>query len=461
MNPVPVPIPVDACELPEVFPSPFRQGAPHPVATVAALQLQDHLREHLPPDIVLGPLGGKMFGVLVVRDLDGTPGALWGFAGMVRGARTWPGFVPPACDQRAFDELWRTEGARVEALGEAIARAVGPHRAALVAQQQSQSQALLPRLHATYRLRNARGETRGLADLFSPRPIAGGAGDCAAPKLLQHAHRRGLRPIALAEFWWGDPTPAGGRHHGVFYPACRGRCAKLLPFMLEGVPCEAPPEYGNHGVLDDAPATVFEDDDLWIVNKPSGLLSVPGRGNALRDCVQRRLQDRAALPDPSWPRLAHRLDQATSGLLIAAKHKSAYVGLQQQFSRRTIIKRYEALLQGRIEGEGSIDLPLRPDIDDRPRQMHDPIHGKPAVTRWGSLSHEGARTRVALWPQSGRTHQLRMHAAHPAGLGAPIVGDPLYGIPDGAPRLMLHAAELRLVHPSTGQTLTLRAEVPF
>ncbi|MCR9165577.1 MAG: RluA family pseudouridine synthase [Nannocystaceae bacterium] len=457
----PVPLDVDVASLPSTFPTPFRQGRPHPVAARAAEQLQAHLREALPPDVVRGPLGGKMFGVLVVLDEVGTPSVLWGFAGMIRGSRSWPGFVPPACDQKAFDALWRSEGARVEAFNDVIATAVGDHREQLIAEQQACSQALLPKLQATYALRNAIGETRSLEALFAPRPIPGGAGDCAAVKLLQHAYRLGLRPVALAEFWWGDPTPAGGRHHGVFYPACRGKCAKILPFMLEGIDCEPPPAYGNHGVLGDAPLTVFEDDDLWIVDKPSGLLSVPGRGNAMRDCVQQRLQTRAALDDSSWPRLVHRLDQATSGLLIAAKHKAAYVLIQQQFSRRTIDKRYEALVQGHVEGEGLIDLPLRPDIDDRPRQMHDPIHGKPAVTRWRALSVEGDHTRVAFWPQTGRSHQLRLHAAHPRGLGAPIVGDPLYGLPDEAPRLMLHAAGLRMVHPTSSDALELEAPVPF
>ncbi len=456
-----VPLDVDTASLPTVFPTPFRQGEPHPVAVLAAQRLQTHLRQHLPPEVAHGPLGGKMFGVLVVRDDTGAPGVLWGFAGMVQGKRSWPGFVPAACDQAIFEALWRTAGAEVEALNEPIARAEGPDREALVAEQQARSQALLPKLQATYRLRNARGQTRGLAELFAPRPIPGGAGDCAAPKLLQHAYRLGLQPVALAEFWWGDPTPAGGRHHGVFYPACRGKCAKILPFMLEGIECEPPPSYGNHGVLDDAPSTVFEDDDLWIVDKPSGLLSVPGRGNALRDCVQRRLQERAGLDDDTWPRLVHRLDQATSGLLIAAKHKNAYVAVQQQFSRRTVEKRYEALLHGRVLGEGTIDLPIRGDIDDRPRQLHDPEHGKPAITRWQALEQSDDVTRVAFWPQTGRTHQLRLHAAHRMGLGAPIVGDPLYGIPDDAARLMLHAAELRLAHPSTGATLRLSAETPF
>lgn len=456
-----VPLDVDLATLPTTFPTPFRQGNPHPIAAGAALQLQAYLASNLPDDVVRGPHGGKMFGVLVVVDEHGKPGALWGFAGMVQGERRWPGFVPSACDQEGFDALWATEGARVESYNDAIAAAQGPARVALEAEQQAVSRALLPKLQATYELRNARGETKGLEALFAPRPIPGGAGDCAAPKLLQHAYRIGARPVALAEFWWGDATPAGGRHHGVFYPACRGRCAKILPFMLEGIECEPPPEYGNHGVLDDAPSTVFEDEDLWVVDKPSGLLSVPGRGNALRDCVQLRLQQRGGLDDPSWPRLAHRLDQGTSGLLIAAKNKAAYVGIQQQFSRRTIKKRYEALLHGQVRGEGLIELALGPDLDDRPRQIHDPKQGKPATTRWASLGSEGQGSRVAFWPQTGRTHQLRVHASHPKGLAAPMLGDPLYGFPDPAHRLMLHAAELEFTHPRTGRELEFSAVVPF
>ncbi|MGH1344048.1 MAG: RluA family pseudouridine synthase [Nannocystales bacterium] len=458
---LPVRLDVDIATLPTIFPTPFRQGRPHPVAARAAEELQTYLAANLPSEVVRGPMGGKMFGVLVVVDAQGRPGALWGFAGMVQGSRRLPGFVPAACDQDAFDRLWATQGARVESFNEAITAAHGPVRAALEAQQQAVSRALLPKLQETYQLSNARGETKGLGPLFAPRPIPGGAGDCAAPKLLQHAYRIGARPIALAEFWWGEATPAGGRHHGVFYPACRGRCAKILPFMLEGLECEAPPEYGNHGVLDDAPSTVFEDGDLWIVDKPSGLLSIPGRGNALRDCVQLRLQQRAGLEDPSWPRLVHRLDQATSGLLIAAKNKAAYVGIQQQFSRRTVKKRYEALVHGQLTGEGLIDLSLGPDLNDRPRQVHDPLHGKPAVSRWASRGNEGAHARVALWPQTGRTHQLRVHASHPLGLRAPMLGDPLYGFPDDAPRLMLHAAELQFAHPRGGHDLEFSAVVPF
>ena len=452
--------PIDS--LPCVVPSPFRQDAPHPLAQRAAEDMQASLSRRVDDRAVRGSLGGKMFGVLVA-EREGRVGYFMAHAGTLDGRRGGRGFVGPLFDEDSFDELWARDGGIIEKLDYAIARLPpgSPKRSELLAQQRAHSAALLPSLQALYRVPNARGEQCGLAELFDPRPIPGGAGDCAAPKLLAHAYAVGARPLALAEFWWGSPTPAGGRHHGAFYPACRGRCGTLLPFMLRGLRVEAPPDYVNLPVPPEAPRGVFEDSSLLVVDKPCGLLSVPGRGARRRDSVQSRLQARSGLEDATWPRLVHRLDQATSGLLIAAKQKSAYVAIQQQFSRRTIVKRYVAVVRGILnESEGLIDLPLRPDFDDRPRQMHDPDHGRPAVTRWRRLAREGTLTRVEFFPQTGRSHQLRLHAAHPLGLGAPIVGDALYGW-GGGPRLMLHAQRLDFVHPVTGSRQTFEAPVPF
>src|SRR5690606_29792622 len=338
----------------------------------------------------------------------------------------------------------------------------------------------------TYRFANARGQTRDLRELFEPHPPPGGAGDCAGPKLLAFAYANALEPLAMAEFWWGGSPPAGGRQHGVFYPACRGRCAKILPFMLEGIEHEPEPDVGLKWVPDAAPWVIFEDEAIVVVHKPAGLLSVRGRGPRRVDSVEYRLQQRLGeqLGDPTWPRLVHRLDLATSGLLIAAKSRETYVALQRQFSSKSVEKRYIALLHGAIaEDQGEVRLPLARDLDDRPRQMFDPLHGRPATTRWEVLERgvELARslvpgtvqtaappiTRVALYPHTGRTHQLRLHAAHELGLGAPIVGDLLYGFGGGylealgAPRLMLHAEALRFGHPTSGKTMTLRVECPF
>ena len=460
-----------AASLPELFPTPFRPGPPHPLAALAAAQTQSVLGElpWLEPQMFEGSLGGKMIGVLVMRHADGRVGYLRGFAGMLGGQRVVKGFVPPTFNVAHFDRLWDRGGAQIAALDieiKALRHAASPDPAAqellrdTVRAQQELSRGLHAELLDTYSLPNARGEQAKLCALFEPLPPPGGSGDCAAPKLLARAFAIGGRPLALAEFWWGGSPPGGGRQHGVFYPACRGRCAKILPFMLEGLPCEPAPDVGIEAVSDDAPWVIYEDDAILVVEKPCGLLSVPGRGPRRLDSVEYRLQQRVGLEDSTWPRLVHRLDVATSGLLIAAKHKPAYVAMQRQFSSREIEKRYEALVRGSVSGErGLIELPLTRDLDDRPRQIHDPVRGKPATTRWQVLERGAQTTRVALFPKTGRTHQLRLHTSHPNGLGAPIIGDLLYGF--GGPRLMLHAASITFVHPVTGAPLTFSSTCPF
>jgi tRNA pseudouridine32 synthase/23S rRNA pseudouridine746 synthase len=406
-----------------------------------------------------------MMGVLLVRSSEGVVGYLRGFAGMLGRRRVVEGFVPPAFDVDHFEELWNAGSPEISRLDKEIEdlrqrQGDGPELARARAEQVEFSRALHSKLYATYRIRNAAGQSLPLPEFFSPRLPPGGSGDCAAVKLIARAHELRARPLALAEFWWGSPPPAGGRQEGVFYPACRGRCAKLLPFMLEGIECEAAPDFGIKVVPDDAPEVIFEDDDILVVVKPAGLLSVPGRGPRRQDCVERRLQQRAQLDDPSWPRLVHRLDLATSGILIAAKRKTVYVELQKQFSRQTIRKRYVAVVRGVVEAHsGVIDLPLTRDLDDRPRQMVDFRHGKASVTEWRVLERSEARTRVLLVPKTGRTHQLRLHAAHEAGLGLPIEGDWIYGF--GGERLLLHAEGICFVHPRSGEPIDLRAPCPF
>ncbi|HEU4611642.1 MAG TPA: RluA family pseudouridine synthase [Kofleriaceae bacterium] len=321
----------------------------------------------------------------------------------------------------------------------------------------TRSRDFLRRIHATYALPSARGATRSLAEIFAPHTPPGGAGDCAAPKLLAFAYRHGLRPIALAELWCGAPPATGGRLDGRFYPACRGKCGPILAHMLDGLDVEPAPVFGDAPIDPAAPATVFEDAFLAIIDKPIGLLSVPGKG-VLGDSVQARL--RARYPAATGPLVVHRLDLDTSGLLLVAKDLATHAALQRQFAERLIDKRYIAWLDGEVVGEsGVIELPLRVDLDDRPRQIVDEIHGKPAVTEWQVLAREGGRTRVALVPRTGRSHQLRVHASHPRGLGVPIVGDRLYGRPDA--RLMLHAESIGFVHPHTQQPLALHSPAPF
>ena len=330
-------------------------------------------------------------------------------------------------------------------------------RIALERERAARSSVLLEEVFAGYQISSARGEQRSLRDLFAPATPPGGSGDCAAPKLFAHALRAGLRPLAVAEFWLGPPPATGGRHHGHYYPACRGKCGPVLAHLLDGLAVEPAPIFGAGAIALDEPRAIFEDRWLLVVDKPVGLLSVPGRAG-LGDSVLSRLQARH--PDAAGPLIVHRLDLDTSGLMVVAKDVATYHALQRQFHRREIDKRYVALLDGQVAAEhGTVELAMRVDLDDRPRQIHDPVHGKPAVTEWSVLSRDSGQTRVALFPRTGRTHQLRVHAAHPQGLAAPIVGDRLYGQP--AERLMLHAEALAFAHPHTGERVELVRPAPF
>ncbi|HEX3479917.1 MAG TPA: RluA family pseudouridine synthase [Kofleriaceae bacterium] len=328
-------------------------------------------------------------------------------------------------------------------------------RAALARHRAERSRALMTRIHDSYVLSSARGERRPLRALFAPGEPPSGAGDCAGPKLLGHAYRLGATPLALAEFWWGAPPATGGRRAGQFYPSCRGKCGPLLAFMLDGLACAAAPVFGAAATAADEPRVVHEDRWLVVVDKPCGLLSVPGRDGRLQDSVLTRLRAR-------WPgaTTVHRLDLDASGLLVAAKDPATHAALQRAFACREVDKRYVAWLDGPVAGDrGTVALALRVDLDDRPRQLVDPEHGKPAITDWQVVERAGARTRVHLVPRTGRSHQLRVHAAHPLGLGAPIAGDRLYG--RAAERLALHAEALAFVHPHTGRWLRLERLAPF
>ncbi|MFN2377356.1 MAG: RluA family pseudouridine synthase, partial [Candidatus Binatia bacterium] len=299
------------------------------------------------------------------------------------------------------------------------------------------SRRLMQRIHDTYVVTNARGETRSLRALFAPGEPPGGTGDCAAPKLLAFAYAADLRPLALAEFWWGAAPASGGRASGQFYPACRDKCGPLLAFMLQGLDVAPARRFSIPDASGLALPVVFEDEHLLVVDKPAGLLSVPPRGDAAGDCVATRLRE-----SHGEVLVVHRLDLDTSGLMVVARDKATHAALQKQFLLRRVDKRYVAVVEGDVAGEaGTIELGLRVDVEDRPRQIVDPVHGRKAVTDWKVLGRfedaAGRRlTSVALFPRTGRTHQLRVHAAHPLGLGAPIVGDRLYG--HGGSRALLN-----------------------
>ena len=325
-------------------------------------------------------------------------------------------------------------------------------------ERKRRSATLQRKLFEQFRILNARGEVKDLCELFAPTsqgtPPAG-AGECAAPKLLQYAYQHQLEPIAMAEFWWGDSPKTEIRHHGYYYPACKGKCEPILHHMLQGLRVDENPllaDSHRETKLD----ILYEDDYLLVINKPEGMLSVPGKGDA--DSVYQRLS--ILYPEATGPIIVHRLDMATSGLLLAAKTKEAHQNLQAQFKNRTIQKRYIALLEGEVpQDEGEIRLPLCPDPLDRPRQIVSEEFGKPALTHYRVLERTSGKTLIAFYPQTGRTHQLRVHAAHPQGLHCPILGDELYG--RKAERLYLHAEYLAFTHPITSERIEIQKSPAF
>ena len=411
---------------PERFTWPFCYE-PHPLCLLAAEEVKREIAR-------IEPSEGKMFGVLVV-DTDEGLGFLAAYSGLLEGRNDWEYFVPPVYDAQQPDGYFKTR-----------------EREIMQAEDHKQmSQELQIWLFRQYRLLNAKGEVHDLVEIWNdyhsaPRirekfPLPpGGTGDCCAPKLLQYAYQQGFQPVCMAEFWGGDSPKGIIRHHGQYYPACRGKCLPVLTWMLQGLQVDPDPDKEPHARHD--VEIVYEDEALAVVNKPSGMLSAPGRTEHYS--VATWAQER-------WPgsMIVHRLDMMTSGLLIVAKTAEAYHHLQDQFTARTVKKKYLALVEGTPRNEhGVIDLPLSSDPMNRPLQIVDTEHGKRAITEYRVL-HSGPHSLLALWPHTGRTHQLRVHCAHPDGLGCPIVGDELYG--KKADRLYLQAQAISFINPSTGK----------
>ena len=531
---------------PDIFPSPFDDLAPHPLAQRCAELVKAELRSTgliapgFPTSVLSRAEGGKMFGVLVVKNGQGRVGFLRAVSGQVERAWNLEGYAPPVFDAaaRTASEIpaevavkgltARVEVARVEPTllaaraalaaldlrheeqrralkvqhaarkqerrlareattdkaelhaldqlsrrddherrtAEAAARVeraaalktlfpLERRLAALERLRRVVSQETMRRIWDSYVLTNFAGEQTTLRGLFPAGDPPSGAADCAAPKLLNAARVAGLTPLALAEFWWGAPPPGGGRVEGMFFPACREKCGPVLPFLLRGVETAPRRTWKPREVHEDELFVVHEDPRFLVLNKPAGLLSVPARDETVTDSLLARVRQRH--PNALT---VHRLDLDTSGLLLVALDEEMYRWLQAQFLSREVHKRYAAVLEGNVaRDEGTIELPLRVDLDQRPRQLVDFEHGKPALTRFQVLSREAGRTRVAFFPLTGRTHQLRVHASHQLGLGTPIVGDRLYGTP--AARLLLHAEALRFRHPVTSAAIDLEAPAPF
>jgi len=473
---------------PERFTYPFCYE-PHPLCQLAAKEVQEYIARH--GVIREDADNGKMFGVLIVESPGVSPSQqgesegvffLAAYSGLLAGRNDWDYFVPPVFDAQQPDGYFKTKEREISQLS--THAQLSTLNSQLSTKQMSQDLQLW--LFHQYQLLNARGESKDLVDIWQsyysrpklqrkfPLP-PGGTGDCCAPKLLQYAYQQGLRPVCMAEFWWGQPTREELRQHLNYYPACRGKCKPILTWMMQGLEVDPDPE--TLGFQRMELPVIYEDDAIVVVDKPSGMLSVPGRVEeySVETVMRQRYPDCV---------IVHRLDMGTSGLLIIAKTMAAYHPLQEQFIRHQVRKKYIALLESTALSternsslftlhsslkSGTISLPLRPDPMNRPRQVVDMEHGKRAVTDYEFLTSQHSTLNsqlstlnsqlVALYPQTGRTHQLRIHCAHPDGLGCPIKGDELYGTK--ADRLYLHAAEIWFRHPITEREMHLVSPPPF
>lgn len=343
------------------------------------------------------------------------------------------------------------------------------------------SDALQQWLFSQFRMLNQEGESKDLLEIFRDEALKeypqaaiatsriaalkmvppAGSGECCEPKLLQYAYQHGYKPLQMAMFWWGESPKEEIRHHLQFYPACNGKCKPILHWMLPASTFE--PEAINLSIYDKV-ETLYEDREIAVIHKPEGLLSVPGK-DAAQPSVYALM--RRKYPEATGPLIVHRLDMATSGVLLIAKTEFAYHRLQQAFLNHQIQKKYIAIISekdilGRdIPEKGIISLPLQPDYLNRPRQIVNHEQGKEAITEYEILERiDGSHLRIALYPKTGRTHQLRVHCAHQEGLNAPILGDPLYGN-EKAARLHLHAEEITFEHPLTGKKITIKRKADF
>ena len=516
-------------EPPSQLNNPFNYE-PHPLCLLAAEEVKKYVRAH--EDLLADAEKGEMFGVLIVSGPTPALGFLAAYAGLLAGRNDWDWFVPPIYDAQQPDGHFKQTEAKISALNKEIEALEaqlqssespnatpslnregrgGSPLLSLKHQRKQMSNDLLLWLFEQYNLINYKGEVRNVVDIWrdyhnSPKLLRkfplppGGTGECCAPKLFQYAFQHGLKPLAIAEFWWGESPKREIRHHFQFYPACNGKCKPILTWQLRPTPNSGPTPALPMREGEDPPQpslfregagvyvqTLFADDQIAVVVKPEGLLSVPGKTGeiSLYDIMRQRF------PNATGPMMVHRLDQATSGIIVVAKTEFAYKQLQRQFEQREVKKRYVAMVQkpkptrpspcppfreGAITSEadknslpkqggpgwvsqGLISLPLAPDYLDRPRQVVDYEEGKPAVTDYEFIGQEGPYYRVLLTPHTGRTHQLRVHCAHQDGLGMPIVGDDLYGF--HSDRLYLHAEYLSFTHPLTGEKMEFQKSPDF
>ena len=530
---------VASVPLPKKFTYPYNY-TPHPLAKIASAELQEYLTHQTDFSHNFGIENiddknalGKMFGVLVVQNVNGDLGYLAAFSGKLAESTQHKHFVPPVFDVLDKNGFYLKTEDKLNLLNSKIAlveKSPEYLKAKKVYQQtKEQYNNLLAEEHSKIKQRrklrkklgqqnnqlnineefylreyevylndkiiplknvyeiykqeikslkkqrkelsawvqqeifkhyaflNSQEETQNLLAIFndSSQNIPAGAGDCCAPKLLQYAYKHQLKPICMAEFWWGKPLQTSIRKHQNYYPACTGKCKPILTHMLQGVTIEENPLVAQLKEEKEI-KIIHEDPDLLVINKPHELLSVAGK--KIKDSVFSRIQK--LYPNATGPLVVHRLDMSTSGILLIAKNEGTYKALQSQFIKKTIQKRYVALLDGLLSGKnGEIDLPLRVDLEDRPKQLVCYTHGKTALTKWKTIEVIENKTKVYFYPITGRTHQLRVHAAHNLGLNTPIIGDDLYG--RKADRLYLHAEKITFVHPTTLKQVSFTSPAPF
>lgn len=394
---------------------------PHPKVVEAARALI----ERIDSDPALHSLfaEGKMMGVLLTDR-----GPLYAFSGLACGLSHVEGFVPPIYDTQNL----------------------------VPAVSADDSRRIQEDLFLRYVVHNALGNTRSVKEIFAERGLVppGGTGDCAAPKLLEHAYRNGMHPLAMGEFWYGAPGKRQVREQGCFYPSCTGKCGPLLTFMMQGLDVEPNP-LDKGFLVEKEPQIIYCDDHILVVDKPAGMLSVPGRTESanLLDYLRSIYGEVHS---------CHRLDMDTSGIMVYARDMACKSALEAQFAARQVHKVYRARLvaNGRpftLPRKGTIALPLITDWDHRPMQEVNYETGKLAVTEYEVLDFlPNGEVDIRFYPRTGRTHQLRVHAAHSKGLAHPIKGDRLYGQSDGS-RLYLHAESITFTHPATGEVLTFLA----
>ena len=455
---------------PEKFTFPFCYE-PHPLCVEAVRQIKDDIRQRF----TSLQTSGKMFGVLVVQTPHGR-GFLCAFSGILEGSYHHSGFVPPVLDILQPDGYFRKEEKVISDINTRIANLDEDkdkeETERLKTERKQKSLALQTWLFLNYEMLNIKGEKKHLLDIFKDykapltveqykqkaKPTIGippaGSGECCAPKMLQMAFKEGWKPLCMAEFWMGASPKDELRTEGHYYPSCNSKCKPILSHMLIGLDIEENPMIARNRKVAKEMKVLYKDEDIAIISKPSGMLSVPGKEEDLPsvECACKEL-----FPEATGPVIVHRLDMDTSGIMVIALNEEAHKNLQEQFTKHTTRKKYVAIIEDKesvrnLPKEGEISLPLCKNPFDRPRQMVSYEHGKKAHTIYKIGEKTDKGIRVELWPLTGRTHQLRVHCAHHEGLGAPIVGDNLYG--STSDRLYLHAEELTFCHPRTGEQMT-------